>query len=266
MIVLRKPSRHCRQLSIEPPPERPSATKLPAEALPPLDVPAEPILPAVATRTARRGFRPATAVMLAMLLLSFFLRVLWLDQPPGSMIFDEKYYVSAARTILDLPQPADAPYAHSTPGKDANQEHPPLAKLIMAYDMRLLGDNGWGWRWGSVVAGTLAIAFMYQVGRHLGLGPWTGLLAAFLFSYDNLVFRDEPHRHPRYLHGTRHGRRRCLVPAAPAHPGRPGLRLRHALLRSTACMARPSCWCTRSPSPYTSARHGSSSGNAPCAP
>ncbi|GEM_PF-343465 len=162
--------------------------ELPAEALPPLDVPAEPILPAVATRTARRGFRPATAVMLAMLLLSFFLRVLWLDQPPGSMIFDEKYYVSAARTILDLPQPADAPYAHSTPGKDANQEHPPLAKLIMAYDMRLLGDNGWGWRWGSVVAGTLAIAFMYQVGRHLGLGPWTGLLAAFLFSYDNLVF------------------------------------------------------------------------------
>jgi hypothetical protein len=123
-----------------------------------------------------------------MMLLSFFLRVLWLDQPPGSLIFDEKYYVSAARTILGLPQPADAPYANSPRGKDANQEHPALAKLIMAYDMRVIGDNGWGWRWGSVVAGTLAIAFMYQIGRQLGLGPWVGLFAAFLFSFDNLVF------------------------------------------------------------------------------
>ncbi|HEY8741595.1 MAG TPA: glycosyltransferase family 39 protein [Chloroflexota bacterium] len=165
------------------PGEEPSVAVVPATA-----EPTEPALPRVGVRAVRPGFRPATAVMLAMLLLSYFLRVLWLDQPPGSMIFDEKYYVSAARTILDLPQPADAPYAHSTPGKDANQEHPPLAKLIMAYDMRLLGDNGWGWRWGSVVAGTLAIAFMYQIGRHLGLGPWTGLLAAFLFSFDNLVF------------------------------------------------------------------------------
>jgi hypothetical protein len=140
------------------------------------------------SRPSRRRFGPATAVLLAMMLLSFFLRVLWLDQPPGSQIFDEKYYVSAARTILGLPQPADAPYANSPRGKDANQEHPSLAKLIMAYDMRVIGDNGWGWRWGSVVAGTLAIAFMYQIGRLLGLGPWTGLFAAFLFSFDNLVF------------------------------------------------------------------------------
>jgi dolichyl-phosphate-mannose-protein mannosyltransferase len=136
----------------------------------------------------RRGWQPAMAVMVAMMLLCFFLRVLWLDQPPGSLIFDEKYYVSAARTILDLPQPQDSPYAHNPPGKDPNQEHPPLAKLIMAYNMRVLGDNAWGWRWGSVVAGTLAIVFMYQIGRLVGLGPWAGVLAAFLFAFDNLVF------------------------------------------------------------------------------
>ena len=167
--------------------ESSEGTPAPAEIPPPVqpDEPAVSIVPPAAVRPA---FQPATAIMVALLLLSFLLRVLWLDQPPGSMIFDEKYYVSAARTILDLPQPQDAPYAHNPPGKDANQEHPPLAKLIMAYDIRVLGDNGWGWRWGSVVAGMLAIAFMYQIGRRLGLGPWAAVLAAFLFAFDNLVF------------------------------------------------------------------------------
>ncbi|MCL4545402.1 MAG: glycosyltransferase family 39 protein [Chloroflexi bacterium] len=135
-----------------------------------------------------RCWHPAQILMVVLVGVSFFFRVLWLDQPPGSLIFDEKYYVSAARTILGLPQSSDAPYAHSPVGKDPNAEHPPLAKLIMAFDMRELGDNAWGWRWGSVVAGTLLIPLLYSIGRRVRLGPWAALLAAFLMSFDNLVF------------------------------------------------------------------------------
>lgn len=131
--------------------------------------------------------------MVLLLLVSFFLRVLWLDHPTdpqghADQIFDERYYLSAARTIMGLPQADDAPYVHSPIGKDPNREHPPLAKLIIASGIAMLGDDGWGWRWGSVAAGMLAIAFMYQMGRRTGLGPWAGVLAAFLFAFDNLVF------------------------------------------------------------------------------
>jgi dolichyl-phosphate-mannose-protein mannosyltransferase len=134
-----------------------------------------------------RSLAPA-ALAVALILVSFFLRVLWLDHPSKQFIFDEKYYVSAASTMLGLPQPADAPYAHSPVGKDPNEEHPPLAKLIIAADMAAVGNNAWGWRWGSVLAGTLAIAFLFRLARGIGLGGWAALLAAFLFAFDNLVF------------------------------------------------------------------------------
>jgi 4-amino-4-deoxy-L-arabinose transferase-like glycosyltransferase len=126
--------------------------------------------------------------MIVLIFVSFGLRVLWLDQPDKSLIFDEKYYVSAALTILDMPQPADAPYAHSTPGKDGNPEHPALAKLIMAAGIALDGDNPWGWRFPSVLAGTLSIVFVYKVARAVGLSAWPAVLAAYLYSFDNLVF------------------------------------------------------------------------------
>lgn len=126
--------------------------------------------------------------MVLLIGVSFFFRVLWLDQPPGSLIFDEKYYISAARTILGIHQPADAPYANSIVGKDPNAEHPPLAKLIIAGIMREVGDNAWGWRWGSVIAGMLTIPLIFVIARAIGLSNWTGLLASFLYTFDNLVF------------------------------------------------------------------------------
>ena len=132
--------------------------------------------------------RSPQLLMVLLIGVSFFFRVLWLDQPPGSLIFDEKYYVSAARTILGIHQPADAPYAQSVIGKDPNAEHPPLAKLIMAGIMREVGDNAWGWRWGSVIAGTLSIPLIFIIARAVGLSSWAGLLASFLYAFDNLVF------------------------------------------------------------------------------
>src|SRR6266568_718517 len=42
-----------------------------------------------------------------LLIVSFGLRMIWLDKPPGALIFDEKYYVNAARVIAKIPPMED---------------------------------------------------------------------------------------------------------------------------------------------------------------
>lgn len=123
-----------------------------------------------------------------LVLISFGLRIIWLDKPAGALIFDEKYYVNAARVILGLPVPEGDPYRDAQRGLDPNTEHPPLAKVLMAGSMRLFGDNGWGWRLASVLFGTLSIPLVYGIARAVGGGQGLALTATFLYAFDNLVF------------------------------------------------------------------------------
>lgn len=128
------------------------------------------------------------ALLLALVVTSFALRLLWLDKPDNALIFDEKYYVNASRVILGLPVAQDDPYADGQPGLDPNTEHPPAAKLLIAASMRLLGDNPLGWRLPSVLFGTLAIPLLYGIVRLAGGAKPLALLATFLLAFDNLVF------------------------------------------------------------------------------
>ena len=50
-------------------------------------------------------------LLFQLLLVSFLLRVLWLDSPGGRTIFDESYYVNASRVILGIPVEDGQPYA-----------------------------------------------------------------------------------------------------------------------------------------------------------
>ncbi len=120
--------------------------------------------------------------------VSLGLRIVWLDRPPNKLIFDENYYVNAVRIILDWPVAEGAHYADRPRGLDPNSEHPPLAKLLIAASMRLVGDNGWGWRLPSALFGTLSIPLVYAIARRLGGPPALAVLAAFLYAFDNLVF------------------------------------------------------------------------------
>ncbi|GGD55135.1 phospholipid carrier-dependent glycosyltransferase [Erythrobacter arachoides] len=63
---------------------------------------------------------------------------------PSTPFFDEVHYLPAARAVLDL-------------GLATNLEHPPLAKQIIALGMTVLGDGPLGWRFMSVIFGTLAL-------------------------------------------------------------------------------------------------------------
>lgn len=63
---------------------------------------------------------------------------------PTRFYFDEVHYVPAARVLMD--------FSHIT-----NQEHPLVGKQIIALGIALFGDNPYGWRLPSALAGTLAL-------------------------------------------------------------------------------------------------------------
>src|SRR5215212_6880228 len=126
-------------------------------------------------------------LLFLLVLASLLLRLLWLGLPDGALIFDEKYYVNAARMLAGLPPGQDV-FQDKRIGLDPNVEHPPLAKLITAGSIRLLGDNAYGWRMPSVLFGTLAVFLMYRIGRRVSGDPFLGLLAATLLAFDNLAF------------------------------------------------------------------------------
>jgi predicted membrane-bound dolichyl-phosphate-mannose-protein mannosyltransferase len=142
--------------------------------------------------------RPSLPLLLlaAVCVISLAARGAWLSQPCHSpcrtardrvLIFDERYYVNAARVIAGIYPPLGSPYANAPLGVDPNSEHPQLAKLVIAGSIELFGDGPLAWRLGSLVAGTLAILGTFALVRAAGGGRWTALAAAGLMAADNLM-------------------------------------------------------------------------------
>jgi predicted membrane-bound dolichyl-phosphate-mannose-protein mannosyltransferase len=136
---------------------------------------------------AARATRPGR-VLLVIIVGAVLLRLVWLTLPQGSLIFDEAYYVNAARAILGWHISPDAAYFGSPIGLDPNSEHPPLGKLAIAASMLVFGDNGLGWRLPSVIAGVVALLATYAIVRTTGRSRWLGVLAVVILALDNLTF------------------------------------------------------------------------------
>ena len=147
----------------------------------------------------RRLLTPVTAPLLALLvvsILSLAARSLFLDEPCMSpctqaaqhtLIFDEAYYVNAARVIAGIRPPPGSHYADAPLGTDPNAEHPQGAKLIMAAAIDLFGDGPFAWRIGSLLMGSVAIVGMFALMRSAGAGRGTAVGAAALMAADNLL-------------------------------------------------------------------------------
>jgi dolichyl-phosphate-mannose--protein O-mannosyl transferase len=77
---------------------------------------------------------------------------------PHQLVFDEVHYVPAARALIDLSGPM-------------NIEHPLLGKWLIALGMRLFGDNPFGWRFMSTLAGSATVvatfATVWQITHRL---------------------------------------------------------------------------------------------------
>ncbi len=158
-------------------------------------------LPMVDLKAAARSLKPSIdlnfsnfhdRLFLILFVVDVVLRFVWLDKPKGSLIFDEWYYVNVARVILGLPQSLGAnnkpPYVDAVTGLDPNHEHPPLAKLLIAFSLYVFGDNGYGWRIPSVIFGSAAVLIFYLLLKKMSNYRMVPLIATFLFSFDNLTF------------------------------------------------------------------------------
>ncbi|MBV9002088.1 MAG: glycosyltransferase family 39 protein [Solirubrobacterales bacterium] len=130
-----------------------------------------------------------------LLVVSVAARVAWLAEPCRApcrsptdhiLVFDEAYYVNAARVITGIRPPQGEPYATTPQGADGNSEHPQLVKLMIAGGIELFGDGPLAWRLPSVLLGTVAILGMFALARAAGGSPWVGLGAAALMAADNL--------------------------------------------------------------------------------
>jgi dolichyl-phosphate-mannose-protein mannosyltransferase len=147
-------------------------------------------------RVALRAPWMPIALLAVVSVLSLAARVAWLSDPCAnpckgpaahSLIFDELYYVNAARRIDGLAVPPKQPYAGDPAGQDPNSEHPQLAKLVIAGAIDLFGDGPFAWRIGSVLFGSMAILGMFALALASGAGRWGALLAATLMASDNLL-------------------------------------------------------------------------------
>jgi predicted membrane-bound dolichyl-phosphate-mannose-protein mannosyltransferase len=130
----------------------------------------------------------AGTALLIVLAVSLLLRAAWLNLPQGALIFDEAYYVNAARVMAGIHPPAGAHYADAALYLDPNTEHPPLGKAFIAASILFFGDNGLGWRIPSVIAGMVALVAVYGIVRALRGRPWVAVLATAIYSLDVLSF------------------------------------------------------------------------------
>jgi len=94
---------------------------------------------------------------------------------PSALILDELHYVPDARSIM-LNQ------------ETMHLEHPPLAKLFIVGGISLFGDNFWGWRFFSVVFGTVTIVLFYFLCRRLTMSRNAASIATFLLALENMTF------------------------------------------------------------------------------
>jgi 4-amino-4-deoxy-L-arabinose transferase-like glycosyltransferase len=107
----------------------------------------------------------------------------------ASLIFDEAFYVNAARRIADEPAEREpAAYAQAPAATDPNAEHPQFAKLLMAAGIELFGDRPLAYRLGSLLAGAAALLLLFALVRAAGGGPWLALGATSVLAVDNLFF------------------------------------------------------------------------------
>ena len=125
------------------------------------------------------------AVIALVLALSAGVRLVGLDNCSG-YVFDEHYYVHDALAILHG-QSGPLGSAAWASGGERSLAHPELGKLFIAAGIALFGNDPWGWRLPSVVAGVGLLGLVYPLGRLLGLSRQWAAVALVLCASDTML-------------------------------------------------------------------------------
>ena len=127
-----------------------------------------------------------TFLLMILLATSFLFRTIRLNNP-STYIFDEVYHVPTIRAYSqNNPQAYEYWQKAPEPNTAYDWLHPPLAKLIQATSIKLLGDNSLAWRLPSAIFGTVSIAALYFLALTIFKNQKLALLSAVIFSLDNL--------------------------------------------------------------------------------
>ncbi len=125
--------------------------------------------------------------LVLILIINFIFRLYRLDYPKN-YIFDEVYHVPTFRAYSQNNPAAFDVYAKAPePNTAYDWLHPPLAKLIQAASLKILGDNSFAWRFPSAVFSVFAAYAVYLLTLTVTKRKRAALLAAAIFSFDGLA-------------------------------------------------------------------------------
>jgi dolichyl-phosphate-mannose--protein O-mannosyl transferase len=117
---------------------------------------------------------------------------------PNKLVFDETYYAKDAYALLkfgyERDWPSDANAKIIAGNVDVMQNtasfvvHPQFGKWLIAVGEQLFGMNSFGWRFASLIFGTLLIMVTIRLVRRVSKSTMIGGLAGILLTFDGLAF------------------------------------------------------------------------------
>ncbi|MEI4273095.1 phospholipid carrier-dependent glycosyltransferase [Klenkia sp. LSe6-5] len=126
------------------------------------------------------GDRWLSWVLTGLLGVATFVSRLWDLSYPGDLLFDEAYYPPEANEVLEWGYEYNRGYTFIV--------HPPLGKLLIAGGIKVFGNDSLGWRFPSLVAGTVAVVVLTRLARRLTGSTLLGLVAGLLMALDGFAF------------------------------------------------------------------------------
>jgi dolichyl-phosphate-mannose-protein mannosyltransferase len=164
--------------------------------------PGPPQLPAPTTNERLRVPMPADRiagwlVAIVITCIAFGIRLVNLGYP-NKLVFDETYYAKDAYSLLHFgyernwPESANA--SISSGNVDVMEDsasfvvHPQLGKWLIAAGEQIFGMNSFGWRFASLIFGSLLILVTIRLVRRVSRSTLIGGLAGVLLTFDGLSF------------------------------------------------------------------------------
>jgi dolichyl-phosphate-mannose--protein O-mannosyl transferase len=114
------------------------------------------------------------------------------------LVFDETYYAKDAYSLLkfgyERSWPESANVSITAGNVDVMEDspsfivHPPVGKWLIAAGEQIFGMNSFGWRFASLVFGSLMILITIRLVRRVSRSTLIGALAGVLLTFDGLAF------------------------------------------------------------------------------